>query len=150
MFFIKENMLNMKSSEYMKQTKQQYTTHSCSSLGVCRHTHRCSRRGWVSENLQHLLSKLSNSKDLKGGKEIISSVSHVWNKICEHQQVVSPKPLTVNNFQLLGHTTLGCPHTVGGLTAVHPSICFGHTLKLLLQTNKRKVRGDVKVATACV
>lgn len=41
---------------------------------------------------------------------------------------VALKLLTVDNFELLGHTALRCPHTVGGLTAIHPFICFGHTL----------------------
>lgn len=62
-------------------------------------------------------------------------VSGSWS--CKLLWGVEPKPLTVNNFQLLGHTALGRPHTVGGLTAVHPCVCLGHTLKLLLQTKTR-------------
>lgn len=73
-----------------------------------------------------------------------------YRLICKHQldTVLLLEPLTVNNFELLGHTAFGCPHTVGGLTAVHPWVQFRHTLKLLLQTNKHKMRDEVSRVTA--
>lgn len=45
---------------------------------------------------------------------------------CTQNWALAIKPLTIYNFQLLGHTALGRPHTVGGLAAIHPCICFGH------------------------
>ncbi len=56
---------------------------------------------------------------------------------CKLQWGVTIKALTFNYFELLRHAALGRPHAVWGLTAVHPCICFGHTLKLLLQTKRR-------------
>lgn len=38
---------------------------------------------------------------------------------------------------MLGHAALGGPDAVGGLTAVHPCVRFGHALKLLLQAETR-------------
>lgn len=56
-------------------------------------------------------------------------LSWVGSTTCKlHWGAVALMPLTIHNFQLLGHTALGRPHTVGGLTAIHPCVHFGHAL----------------------
>lgn len=90
---------------------------------------------------------MSYSKDLKGEGFIWGFFVHTGS-VQMHQLAVLSEQLTINNLQLSGHTALGSSDTIGRFTAVHPWVCFRHAPKLLLQTNKHKVRLEVRRVTA--